>query len=185
MAYCLVFQGTSINTAVGIGQLPAVASILSDLLNGYCKDAGLPNGPQYGALAVHAFIAYACLTNASYADIAINICSAWCLVNGVTLGLATTPALKQWGMENADTLTTALAKQAGFFLLGLGALVYSLSQGNVDSIRAIGYSWIPLLVNLVDMAFVSKEFVELNMPMGPIYTWIVLMAVFVGTLAFE
>jgi len=77
-----------------------------------------------------------------------------------------------------------MAKQLGFFFVGVGVMMYALSQG-VDSLRAIGYSWIPMLLNVLDMVFVSKDVEELDLPTGPLYFWIAMMAVFVGTLAID
>jgi len=95
MAYCLVFKGTSSNTAIGIGQIPWVVTILGDLLNSESKDQGLPQAPQVFTGAITTFIAHACLTDTSYVDTAVKVGIVWTFFCGLMSGLAPVTACKQ------------------------------------------------------------------------------------------
>jgi hypothetical protein len=53
--------------------------ILGDLLNNESKEQGLPQVPQAFTGAIAAFIAHACLTDASYVDTAVKAGIVWSL----------------------------------------------------------------------------------------------------------
>jgi len=54
------------------------------------------------------------------------------------------------------------------------ALMGSLVLGN-DATTAIGHSLVPMLLNMVDNKFVSKNFEKFGVKDGPIYAWAAIM----------
>jgi hypothetical protein len=184
MAYCLVFKNTSVNVAVGVGQLPFLITMLGDFLNGESKDFGMPQAPQMLVVAVCALLAHSCLTGASYVDDVVKGAAAFVLLNGISCSLFVDAACKVWGLGVPDPSTRLVVKQMGFSWMGLGVLIFALNQG-VAPLRAIGYSWIPMVAMLMDMLFITKEVETMGMPPGPTLLWLVMTAVFVATLAFD
>jgi hypothetical protein len=184
MAYCLVFKNTIVNVAVGVGQLPFLLTMLGDFLNGESKDIGMPQAPQMVVVAVSALLAHSCLTGASYVDDVVKGAAVFMLLNGISCSFFVATACKLWGVGVPDPSTRLAVKQLGFSVIGLGVGTLALNQG-VDTMRAVGYSWIPMVAMLVDMLFITKEVESMGMPPGPSLLWLAMTAVFVATLAFD
>jgi hypothetical protein len=184
MGYCLLFENTSVNVAIAVGQLPFFLTMAGDFLNGESKDIGMPQAPQMLVVALTAFLVHSCLTGASYVDNVVKGCAALMALNGISCSLFVDGACELWGLGVPDPNTRLVVKQLGFSLIGLAVLIFALNQG-IDVKRAIGYAWIPMLAMMIDMNFITKEVETLDMPPGPVLLWLAMTAVFVATLAFD
>lgn len=60
-------------------------------------------------------------------------------------------------------------------------LMGSLVLGN-DATTAIGHSLVPMILNMVDNKFISKNFEKFGVKDAPIYAWAVIMSASLVTL---
>jgi hypothetical protein len=181
-SYCLIFKGTSVETAVGISTFPWVVLCLRDILEETPKELGVDMNGSYLNLAVGVVSGYACLTG-NNADAARKFLAIWTCANGILLALAPAKACELWGWKNPDGREKLLIKSLGYFLWSVGTMGLSLVQG-VDTLKAFGYSWIVNILGVLDNNLITKGIDEYGLNKAPQYIWMVLMAIFAYTLAF-
>lgn len=180
-AFCLVVQGTSLNTAVGASIIPLLVVLIKSILNDEPKKLGFHLEGQILVVVFGLLVTYACFTNAAYANTAIKLHTLWCLVNAVPLVLAPAPVGKMWGWEG-DPIITFTVRYLGYALLVAGVYTAALLQ-DVEGLKALGYAFIPALAGRAIGLFVTKDFEKCGMEMGPNYALLLQEAVMVGTLA--
>lgn len=157
--------------------------LIKVLWNDDPKKLGYPAGPQWMMLAMAGVILHACVTGASYVDLAMKFLNVFTLANGVLMAVAPGTASEIWGM-NAYKESNAAFKTFGYLNIGLGIFANALIFFDMDPIKAFGYGWIPALLLQISNNFVTKENDEFNIPKLPSYLWMLVDAIVVVTCGF-
>jgi hypothetical protein len=134
-------------------------------------------------LAMGGVVLHACVTGASYVDLAMKCLNIFTLANGVLMAVAPGTASEIFGM-NSYKESNAAYKTLGYLLLGLGIFGNALIFFDMDPIKAFGYGWIPALLLQISNNFITKENDELNIPKLPSYLWMLVDAIVVITCGF-
>lgn len=184
--WCRIFKDSSVNHAAGLATIPWILCCVHSILNDKPKEIGYPAAVDYLNLAIFVFGAFATLTDASYANNVVKAMALWALANGLIL--AVNPVafgksyhVKQMGVIGRDELLMYSWKTYGYDLIWLGIFMGLMGSG-VDDLKAIGYSWLPGLIYLITVLFTSKEAEKFGMPKGPLYAWLIVEAIVLGTL---
>jgi hypothetical protein len=173
-----------VKTAIGVGTFPLIADVLRSVLNDDKKKIGLSDvGQLILLMGPLVLTAYACLSDAEYADTVVKICGAYHLVRGLWYLVDPEGATKSWGVTGGDDLHYALVKWAGAALVGYATSNILLIQG-IDTLKAIGYGWIPITSYVIWTLFVAHEQEKLESKKSIFYFWLVLGITVIGTLAF-
>ena len=182
--YFRAIKETSVNTAVGLSMIPWIVLGVHSILNEKPKELGFPLWAEWFNLVFFSVVAHATLTSADYANSATKAIAIWALLNGLLL--AANPALfgKVYQTAERDDVVLLGRRNYGYNLCCTAVFLYSLAT-EVNMSKAVGYSWVPALVGLISMMFITKDFDKLNLPMGPpVYFWLFVEALVVYTLAF-
>jgi hypothetical protein len=179
----LAIKGEPLNKVVGIGIIPGLITIAKVILNETPAKVGTSMKAEVLFAAMDAAVAYACLSNATYADTAIKLYIGWGLINGLGDFFAPKKLLEAWGVADADDLVTWSTKGYGANILAITVFGAALVNG-ADPLKAYGYSWSPIVLSLFSYLFITKEVEKFGMNVFPYYFYLVLGAVMVGTLAF-
>ena len=147
------------------------------------KKLGYSAGSQWMLLAMAGGILHACITGASYVDLAIKFYYVFSLANGILMAVAPGTASEICGM-NAYNESNGAYRTLGYLLIGLGIFGNALVFFDMDPIKAFGYGWIPVLLLQISNNFITKENDEFNIPKLPSYLWMLLDAIVVITCGF-
>mmetsp|Transcript_18622 Transcript_18622/g.20747 ORF Transcript_18622/g.20747 Transcript_18622/m.20747 type:complete len:260 (-) Transcript_18622:29-808(-) len=156
VAYCLVFQNTSVSTAVGVSCIPTVVEIFKALFDGAHKELGFPAEGQVVVGLVFAVFSYLFLNDSPLSkDALLKIYSGWLLSHGVLMGCFPSLALKTYGGMDAKPLMVlqSIVSLWGFSLLSLGALSGCLAAGMMTT-KALALSTLPFLSRFAFSKFV-------------------------------
>jgi len=102
LAYCLVFQGTSINKAVGVGNLSFIIEMMHSELAGESKKMGMAKNTQFVFAAIHAVVAYGFFTSSDWVNSAIKSLSVWLGLNGLQASLLPSSFQDLWNIMLQD-----------------------------------------------------------------------------------
>jgi hypothetical protein len=185
MAYLAIVKNESVNKVIGIGIIPMLVLSAKMVLNETPKKVGSSTQGQVLFTAITAIdtaVAYACLSNATYANTAIKFYIGWRLFNGLSYFFAPTKVAESWGIADAEDIVTLCTKAMGASTVAISVLMAALVQG-VDPIKAYGLSWIPIVLSISSYLFITKEVEKVGMNAAPYYFYLVLGAVTFGTLA--
>jgi hypothetical protein len=191
MSYCLFFQETSVETAVGVSTLPFIID--------FCRWGEKPYMyREHFALvpvATGAAICCGCFYSKDWANIVMQVgpmanivMQVYTVYGGISGLLAIlSPDLhaKARGLRTELTGIQKLATQWwGLFVLELGVCIGCLAAG-VEPIKAVGYAWLPeTLANAYwnVLTYTTKD-LGLNRPM--LFAWMVLGMAVTATLSFD
>jgi hypothetical protein len=159
--------------------------VLRSVLNDDEKKIGLNDAHQLILLMGPLVLtAYACLSDAEYADAVVNICGAYHLARGFWYLVDPKGATKSyWGVTGGDDSDFARVKWVGVALVvyATGTILYI--QG-MDTLKALGYSWIPFTLYVFWTLFAAHEPEKFELKKSFYYVWLVLGITVAGTLAF-
>lgn len=181
-AACLLFVGSSVNTAVGSGLLLSTISIGKAILTGESKKVGLPVVGLYIAGIINTVVACSLLRNVNVATDLIKYFSLWSGVNGLGLMVMPLTVNSIWGFVPPDVREERAIAFFNRFLGGtiLSASVFCASLAfGVDAAKAIGYGLIPALVSTLVTNFVTKEVQAVGLIQGPQFISIAMIAAFI------
>jgi hypothetical protein len=186
-AYCLLFQETSVETAVGVSTVPFIIDLIRSELAEEPERFEWPKYAQLVPLAFAAVTCYGCLNSKDWANTAIKVYSVWFGITGLQAAFAPTSFSKLWNIKFLSTMT-AIQKHGfqwwGFFLLDYAVYVGCMAWG-VEPMKALGYAWLPATLASVYFNILSnttKDF-RLNRPI--LFAWMVIGIVVTGTLSFD
>jgi len=182
LAYCLVFQGTSINTAVGYANLPFIIELLRSELSGEREKMGMPKNTQFVFAAIHAVVAYGCFTSAEWANNGIKALTVWLGLNGLHASLFPSSAQDLWNVKLQD-METHMFRWFGLLALDMAVYVGCLAWGVVP-MKALGYSYIPATLGNAYLNLLSDETKKRGLNRSALAAWMVLGLVTIGTLSF-
>jgi hypothetical protein len=186
-AYCLLFQGTSVETAVGVSTLPFIIDLIRSELAGEPEKFGWPKYAQLAPLAFAAVTCYGCLNSKDWANTAMKVYSVWFSVTGFQAAFAPDSFSKLWNVKFMSTLTD-IQKHSfqwwGFFLLGYAVYVGCLAWG-VAPMKALGYGWVPPTVANAYFNVLSDQTKDFGMNRPMLFVWMVLGIVTTATLSFD
>jgi len=169
-AACLLFGGSSVNTAVGAGLLFSNVPLCKAILTGKAKEFGFDVSRLYASAIIGAVTSCWLFANGKNANYLIKIIA---VQNGISaLGLMLVPlkAKAVWGLPYAGSTTTdgAIAffnRFLGGILLAASVFYACLAYG-VDAPKAVGYGVIPTFITFLVTNFVTKETKEFGVAMG-------------------
>jgi hypothetical protein len=171
MSWCAL-NGMDTQRALAWGSVPFLVGSADTLLNDKCAALGIdPKGQVFNA-ALQVFFTYS-LFSGFQSGAVMKFLPGWMLFNGVNCALLPEVACKMWGVPSSDEVAF-FVKSFGYFMASGAALMGSLVLGN-DATTAIGHSLVPMLLNMVDNKFVSKNFEKFGVKDGPIYAWAAIM----------
>lgn len=142
---------------------------------------------EYFLLAFWSLVVYTSLTGSKYADALVKASAVAGLFAGLSFFFFPKENIEFFGAkaQASSTATRVQIRATAVFHLTLAIIVSSLLWGNnVDPLKAIGYGWIPLPLNIIDGLFINKDFVALRLNQGIQIFWLVLHSIVVATLAF-
>lgn len=87
-AYCLLFQETSVETAVGVSTLPFIIDLVRSELAEEPEKLGWPKYAQLVPIPFAAVTCYGCLNSKDWAHAAMKIYSVWLGLTGLLAGFA-------------------------------------------------------------------------------------------------
>jgi hypothetical protein len=185
MAYCLFFQETSVETAVGVSTLPFVIDLVRSELAEEPERFGWPKKSQLVPVVLSAVTGYGCFYSKDWANTAMKLYSVWGGITGLMAALSPDLNAKVWGIKSKFTEIQKHSMQwLGFFVLELAVCIGCLAWG-VEPMKAVGYAWLPpTLANAYwnVLSDTTKDF-GLNRPM--LFAWMVLGIAVTATLAFD
>lgn len=184
-ASCRLFLRTSVNTAVSVSLLPRIFDCYSFLAtNDKRQQFHYARSFEFFNLILLETLAFVMSLDLKYATASVYLVAIWTLVNGLCLALDPNGMVGKLHGVSKDTnnVLTLQWKTVGYDLLWLGVLIFSLGMSVCDT-KAVGRSWCVGLVFLLDVMFVSKDVQKINIPIGPLYVWLLMEAIVIGTLA--
>lgn len=171
MSWCAL-NGIETQRSLAWGSVPFLVGSADTLLNDKCAALGIdPKGQVFNA-ALSALFTYS-LFSGFQSGAVMKFLPGWLLFNGVNCALLPELACKMWGVPSSDEIAFFI-KGFGYFMASCATLMGSLVLGN-DATTAIGYSLVPMLLNIMDNKFVSKTFEMFGVKDGPIYAWAAIM----------
>jgi hypothetical protein len=173
----LSISGASTNTAIGCALLPKTVGTLKTILNDLPAKFGMPKGGFYFRLGLNIFFVVTLLTSQDYAPTVTKIAMYWSAFNGILFALSPQTGSRAWGVPSDDKVDFFM-KSFGYFLTALAVQGLALADG-AEAAKALGYSFLPLLANLIDANFVGKAVDKFGMDKAPQYFWIVLQVVII------
>lgn len=177
----LALNGASTNTVIGCGILPQLVQMTKTLLNDTPKKLGVPAAGMIFNFGLCAFSVYALLTGQSYADNVAKFMVGFFGLNGVVFAVAPSVGAGAWGITGDDKVEF-LMKNFGFFITSWAVLGGAVIKGE-DAAKAIGYSFVPCLLGLIDGNLISKSVDKFGMAKNPQYFWaVVQIAIIAATL---
>jgi hypothetical protein len=184
LAYCLLFQETSVETAVGVSTLPFIIDYARSELAGEPKKFGW--GPMHSQLVPLAFAAvtcYGCLNSKDWANTTMKVYSVWLAMNGVLAGFAPDSFEMLWYVKLTDIQKHGF-QWRGFFLLDYAVYIGCLAWG-VAPMKALGYAWVPATLANVYFNVLSNTTKDFGMNRPMLFAWMVLGIVITATLSFD
>jgi len=148
VAYFLLFQDTSVYTAVGISCILVVVELYKTLFDGTHKALGFSAAGQAICLVINAIFGFLFLNDSQQLskDTLLKIHSSFWLSNGVLMGCFPKFAYKFWG--NMDVTDVSVIEYFislwGFSLLSIGTLSGCLATGMTTS-KALGFGALPFV----------------------------------------
>jgi hypothetical protein len=178
MSWCAL-NGMDTQRALAWGSIPFLVGSADTLLNDKCATLGIdPKGQIFNA-ALQVFFTYSLFTGFQSANV-MKFLPGWMLFNGVNCALMPDFACKMWGVPSNEEVVFFI-KSFGYFMAAGATLMGSLVLGN-DATTAIGHSLVPMILNMVDNKFISKNFEKFGVKDAPIYAWAVIMSASLVTL---
>lgn len=136
-AFCALIKETTVNTACGAGLVPLVGWAIKN----YSSEAAALYGKgTVNLLLGSGLLAYALLTDASYAPKLLKIWSGLYILGGVIMCVDPSKVLKDDPKDD-----TRLDQWKGSTMVSAGLLNGALATGS-DALTAIGYSFVPSLL---------------------------------------
>jgi len=166
-AACLLFGGSSVNTAVGAGLLLSNVPLCKAILTGKAKEFGFEESRLYISAIIGAVASCWLFANGKYANYLIKIIALQSGVNALGLMLVPLKAKAIWGLPYAGSTTTDGA--IAFFNRFLGGIILAVSvfyaclAYGVDVPKAVGYGIIPTFITFFVTNFVTKETTEFGL----------------------
>jgi hypothetical protein len=182
-AYCLFFQGSSVETAVGVSTLPFIIDLIRSELAEEPEKLGWPKYAQLAPIPFAAVTCYGCLNSKSWANTAMKVYSAWIGITGLLAGFAPETYTKRWNIKPTNIEHHGL-QWWGFFLLDLSVYIGCLAW-DVAPMKALGYAWIPATVGNAYFNVFSNKTKEFGMNRPILFSWMALGVVITATLAFD
>jgi hypothetical protein len=182
-AYCLFFQGSSVETAVGVSTLPFIIELIRSELAEEPEKFGWPKYAQLAPIPLVAMTCYGCLNAKGWANSAMKVYSAWVGITGLLAGLAPELYTKHWNVKPTNTEHHGL-QWWGLLMMDLSVYIGCLARG-VAPMRALGYSWIPFTVGNACFNLFSDKTKEIGMNRPILFSWMALGIVITATLAFD
>jgi len=176
IAYCLLFKGTSVNTAMGVASLLWSAESVKSLLD---NDSETVGPSKVGSLSVLAFAGtcvYAGLTHADWALTAFKADAIYTIICAIPCVFNASLSNKLWELKDTNEFTPGLINGLGCNLINSGALVAAIAWG-IDPVKAIGYTSLVSLLTTFNYNFLSPDFDVLGIDIAPLMFWVVLHAV--------
>ena len=174
----LALNGATVNTALGCGIIPNLVQGAKTLLNDTPKKLGVPAPGMIFNTALNAFAVYALLTGQSYADKVAKFMIGFFGLNGIVFAIAPAVGAGAWGIKGNDKVEF-LMKAFGFFITSWAVLGAALIKGE-DAAKAIGYSFIPPLLSIIDSNLISKSVEKFGMAKNPQYFWAVVQVAIIA-----
>jgi hypothetical protein len=185
--YCLLFQKTSVETAVGVSTLPFIIDLIRSELAEEPDKFGWPKYAQLAPLAFAAVTCYGCLNSMDWANTAMKVYSVWFGITGLQAAFAPDSFSKLWNVKFMSTLTD-IQKHGfqwwGFFLLDYAVYVGCVAWG-VEPMKALGYAWVPATLANAYFNVLSDKTKEFGMNRPVLFAWMILGMVVTGTLSFD
>jgi hypothetical protein len=182
-AYCLLFQGTSVETAVGVSTLPFIIDLIRSELAEEPEKLGWPKYAQLAPIPFAAATCYGCLNSKDWANTAMKVYSAWIGITGLLAGFSPESYTKHWSVKPTNVENHGL-QWWGFFMLDLSVYVGCLAWG-VAPMKALGYAWIPATVANAYFNLISNKTKDFGMNRPVLFAWMVLGVVITATLSFD
>jgi hypothetical protein len=186
-AYCLLFQGASVEKAVGVSTLPFIIDLIRSELAEEPEKFGWPKYAQLVPLAFAAVTCYGCFHSKDWANTAMKVYSVWVGFTGLQVALAPDSFAKLWNAKFMSTLTD-IQKHAfqwwGFFLLDYAVYVGCLAWG-VAPMKALGYAWVPATLANAYFNVLSNKTKDFGMNREMLFAWMLLGIVTTATLSFD
>jgi hypothetical protein len=183
VAYCLVFQETSVETAVGVSTLPFIIDYARSELAGEPEKFGWPKYSQAVPLSFAAVTGYGCLNAKDWANAAMKVYSVWLAMNGILAAFAPESFAMLWYVKLTDIQNHGF-QWRGFFLLDLAVYIGCLAWG-VAPTKALGYAWIPATLANAYFNVLSSTTKDFGMNRRMLFAWMVLGIVVTATLSFD
>jgi hypothetical protein len=186
-AYCLLFQETSVETAVGVSTLPFIIDLIRSELAEEPETFGWPKYAQLAPLAFATVACYGCLNSKEWANTAMKVYSVWFGITGLQAAFAPDSFSKLWNVKFMSTLTD-IQKHSfqwwGFFLMGYAVYVGCLAWG-VAPMKALGYGWVPPTLANAYFNVLSNQTKDFGMNRPMLFVWMVLGIVTTATLSID
>jgi hypothetical protein len=182
-AYCLLFQGTSVETAVGVSTLPFIIDLIRSELAEEPEKLGWPKYAQLAPIPFAVATCYGCLNSKNWANTAMKVYSGWIGITGLLAGFAPESYTKHWSTKPTNIENHGL-QWWGFFLLDLSVYVGSLAWG-VAPMKALGYAWIPATAANAYFNLISNKTTDFGMNRPVLSAWMVLGIVITATLSLD
>jgi len=186
MGYLTIVHDQSVNSAVGYGTFPIILEVLRSILNDEQEKLGISNVAQLVVVLAPLVVnSYACLVNTEQANTVTMVCGAYNILKGIWYFLDTENSGKTWGLKGeTDPYSIGSAKWMGISLIVYGGGLVGLAR-EVDVKKLAGYSWIPVILNMINETFITKVVDTYGLNKSLFYMWMILGAAVIGTLAFD
>uniref|UniRef100_A0A7S0FMZ8 Uncharacterized protein n=1 Tax=Minutocellus polymorphus TaxID=265543 RepID=A0A7S0FMZ8_9STRA len=181
-AYFSLFHNMPALKACGAGLIVCCVENLRSVLNDTASKNGVAGGGQVLNLVIHSFVAYALLSEVSFAETVGKAFGAWLIVACLQARLAPATCLKTWGFDgDASDSVILYTKTTGQAGVAFGAFIGSIANG-AEVTSAIGYYSVAVLLSLAEMV-ASGYLEDLGLSKDKVYPWLAILLAFVGTLA--
>lgn len=186
LAFGLLYNGWSTNTAAAISSLIWVAEFTGSMLNDEASKIGFSNNNIVVWLALNLIAAYIYLTNVDCANTFMKAFSIFTFVTCAPIMFSPASGFKAYGHDIANIVDIDLLanKVTCTWVTAIAVFTGSIAYGTSPT-KALGYAFIPHLVELISILFVTNETDKLSLPKAPTFAWLLLDAIVVATLAID
>lgn len=170
--YLQLFEGVSFHKAVEYSVLPSFLQLVHKFLSGSVASVNDPSA-YYLPMLLQILVAYSCLSGSESADSVIKIYGAIVLVHAVSFVASPTKALKFFKVKGPiDGFVRQSTRIMGFAAIGMAMVTAGQLLWDAPATAAAGYYAVASLAALA-VTFYNKE---VNLPVGAMNAWTVLMA---------
>jgi hypothetical protein len=185
MAFCLFFQETSVETAVGVSTLPFIIDLVRSELAEEPERFGWPKNSQLVPVVFSAVTGYGCFYSKDWANTAMKLYTVWGGISGLLAVLSPDLHAKAWGFKPKFTDIQKHATQWwGLFILELAVCIGCLAWG-VEPMKAVGYAWLPGTLANAYWNVLTDTTKDLALNRQMLFVWMVIGMAVTATLSFD
>lgn len=180
VAYRSLVEKTTANKAIGSAFLFLLAWTIVTLLTGRQGSIGASLEPIYARLVIFALGSLTALTDQEYASKLAFANIYFRLVNGIFTVFDPVKVGETWGLQLADHAANRFCMRAlGFSITWCSTVMITL-LGGLEALKSLACGSLVFTSYLITQRFINKEWLEVGMPVGKGYAWMIFLSILSG-----